>query len=104
MPTANGAAAAQGQVGVTYQWDPQMQAGIDDMYMKGNGHPDNNHAHQISTILNDFLSRRTKVYTEVVYQRTNANAQALISGIVEPDGTSSGPSQTIARVGVLTRF
>ncbi|VVE17735.1 outer membrane porin OpcP [Pandoraea nosoerga] len=102
--TANGAAVAQGQVGVTYQWDPQMQAGVDYMYMKGNGYLDNNHAHQISAILNYFLSKRTKAYTEVVYQRTNASAQALVSGIVEPNGTSGGPTQLVARVGVLTRF
>lgn len=102
--TANGAAVAQGQVGVTYQWDPQMQAGVDYMYMKGNGYLDNNHAHQISAILNYFLSKRTKAYTEVVYQRTNASAQALVSGIIEPNGTSGGPTQLVARVGVLTRF
>ncbi|VVE56176.1 outer membrane porin OpcP [Pandoraea aquatica] len=102
--TANGGAIAQGQIGLAYTLTPQWRTGIDYMYMKGNGYLDNNHAHQISALLAYSFSKRTMVYTEMVYQRTNANAQALVSGVIEPNGTSSGPSQMLTRVGVLTRF
>ncbi|WP_233862262.1 porin [Paraburkholderia adhaesiva] len=101
---ANGGAIAQGEVGATYMLTPALQFGADYMYMKGNGFLDNNHAHQISASVDYFLSKRTMVYTQAVYQRANSGAQALISGILDPNGTSSGPSQFLTRVGIETRF
>jgi predicted porin len=100
----NGGAIAQGEVGATWLFAPDVQFGADYMYMKGNGFLDNNHAHQISASLDYFLSKRTTVYVSAVYQRTNDGAQALIDGILDPNGTSSSPSQFIGRVGVQTRF
>jgi len=101
---ANGGAIMQGELGATYRFTPALQVGASYMYMKGNDTLENNHAHQLSASVDYFLSKRTSVYATAVYQRANAGAQALISGIVDPNGTSSGPSQFLARVGVLTRF
>ncbi|WP_233271864.1 porin [Paraburkholderia acidiphila] len=102
--TYNGGAIAEGEVGANWLLAPDWAIGADYMYMKGNAYLDNNHAHQITAIVDHFLSKRTVVYAETVYQRTNSGAQALISGVLDPDGTSSGPNQFIARVGVQTRF
>jgi len=102
--TANGGAIAQGEIGATYLWTPEVQFGVDYMYMKGNKFLDNNHAHQISAAADYFLSKRAFVYAEAVYQRTNSGAQALISGVLDPDGTSSGPTQILGRIGLQTRF
>lgn len=102
--TSNGGAIAQGEVGANWLLAPDWSIGADYMYMKGNAYLDDNHAHQLTAAVDHFLSKRTVVYAETVYQRTNAGAQALINGVLDPDGTSSGPNQLIARVGVQTRF
>jgi predicted porin len=102
--TANGGAIAEGEIGATYLLTPAVQFGMDYMYMKGNGYLDNNHAHQITVAVDYFLSKRTFVYAEAVYQRTNSGAQALISGVLDANGTSSGPSQFLGRMGIETRF
>nr|WP_324250879.1 porin [Paraburkholderia saeva] len=102
--TQNGGAIAEGEIGVEYLVTPSVQLGADYMYMKGNDFLNNNHAHQVTAVADYFLSKRTLVYVEAVYQRTNSGAQALISGVLDADGTSSGPSQFLTRVGVETRF
>ncbi len=81
-----------------------VQIGADYMYMKGNAYLDNNHAHQISTSVDYLLSKRTMVCVQAVYQRANSGVQALIGGIIDSNGTSSGPSRFLARVGIETRF
>ncbi|WP_043284060.1 porin [Paraburkholderia oxyphila] len=102
--TQNGGAIAEAETGASWLLAPDWAIGGSYMYMKGNGYLDNNHGHQINAIVDHFLSKRTVVYAEAVWQRTNAGAQALISGVLDPDGTSGGPNQVIARVGVQTRF
>jgi len=102
--TSNGGAIAEGEVGASWLFQPDWQIGADYMYMKGDAYLNNNHAHQVTATLDHNLSKRTLVYVEGVYQRTNEGAQALISGVLDPDGTSSGPSQFIGRVGMQTRF
>lgn len=102
--TANGGVIAQGEIGATYQLAPAVQIGADYMYMKGNAYLDNNHAHQISTSVDYLLSKRTMVCVQAVYQRANSGVQALIGGIIDSNGTSSGPSRFLARVGIETRF
>lgn len=102
--TSNGGAIAEGEAGASWLLAPDWSLGADYMYMKGNAFLDNNHAHQITAIVNHILSKRTLVYVETVYQRTNDGAQALINGVLDPDGTSSGPNQFIARIGMQTRF
>jgi predicted porin len=102
--TSNGGAIAEGEVGLNWLFQPEWQVGADYMYMKGDAFLNNNHAHQITAILDYLLSKRTTVYIEGVYQRANHGARALIAGVLDPYGTSSGPSQFIARVAVETRF
>lgn len=102
--TQNGAAVAEGEIGASYQLDPALSLSANYMYMKGNAVVDNNHAHQITAVADYSLSKRTTVYAETVYQRTNSGAQALISGVLDSNGTSSGPSQFLARIGIENRF
>jgi predicted porin len=102
--TVEGGAIAEASGGALYQFLPDWNAGAAYMYMKGNAVLDRNHAHQLSAILDHSLSRRTSVYLMSVYQRTNAGAQALINGINEPNGSSSGPSQFLVRLGLHTLF
>jgi predicted porin len=108
--TANGGAITQGSVGASYYLTPDWGLSAEYTYMKGNEYLDNNHAHQISTILSHPLSKRTVVYLEAIYQRTNssapnsANGGALITGVVDSVSQSSSPSQFLGRVGVMTTF
>jgi predicted porin len=102
--TVEGGAIAEASGGALYRFLPDWDVGAAYMYMKGNAVLDRNHAHQISAILEHGLSKRTWVYLMSVYQRTNAGAQALINGINEPNGSSSGPDQFLVRVGVRTTF
>ncbi|SIT44114.1 Porin, Gram-negative type [Paraburkholderia piptadeniae] len=102
--TFNGGAIIEGQFGVAYQFAPEWITSAGYMYMKGNQFLDNNHAHQLGASFDYVLSKRTIVYAETVYQRTNSGAQALISGVLDPSGASSGPNQLIARIGLKTSF
>lgn len=102
--TFNGGAIAQGTVGVNYAINPFWYLSGSYTYMKGNGYLDNNHAHQLAASLDYALSKRTVVYVQTVYQRTNSGAQALVSGIFDPTGSSSGPNQLVARIGLKTSF
>lgn len=102
--TANGGAIEQFEVGATYPIVPNVRFGADYMYMKGNAFLDNNHAHQVTAAADYFLSKSTALYVEAVYQRANSGANALISGVLDPSGTSSGPTQFLARVGMRTSF
>jgi predicted porin len=102
--TFNGGAIGQGEVGGAYQLAPDWVLAANYIYMKGNEFLENNHAHQVNAVVNHLLSKRTLMYIEGVYQRTNAGAQALISGVLDSTGTSSGPSQFIGRIGTKTSF
>ncbi|MEM5386767.1 porin [Paraburkholderia phymatum] len=100
----NGGAIAEGQIGATYWFAPDFLVSTGYMYMKGNDFLVNNHAHQVSAIADYILSKRTIAYAEAVYQRTNSGAHALISGVLDPSGASSGPNQLVVRVGLKTSF
>lgn len=102
--TSNGGAIADAELGAAYMLAADWQIGADYMYMKGDAYLNNNHAHQLNGIVRHLLSKRTAIYGEIVYQRTNSRANALIDGVLDPGGTSSGPSQSIGRIGVQTRF
>lgn len=97
----NGAGAYMGEVGFTWQISPFWSVITDYVYMKGNDVLDNNHAHQLTATATYQLSKRTGVYAEAVYQRTNSGAQAQINGVFVPSGS---PSQAIGRVGIKTVF
>lgn len=96
-----GAAAYMGEVGTTWQPSPFWLLLADYMYMKGNGELNNNHAHQVTAAVTYFLSKRTSIYAEGVYQRANSGAQAQINYVFTQ---SSSPSQAIARLGVTMLF
>ncbi|SDI49907.1 Outer membrane protein (porin) [Paraburkholderia steynii] len=100
----NGAHAYAGQLGGTWQISPIWSLGANYIYMKGNSELDNNHASQVGALLNYELSKRTTLYAEGVYQRANSGANASINGITDPNGSSTTPTQAIARVGMHTVF
>ncbi len=81
--------------------------GLDYEYMKGNDVLQNNRAQEITTALQYNFSKRTTAYVEAVYQRAGGDApvtQAWINGLQQPDAAASGRSQTLARIGLQTRF
>ncbi|NPT61927.1 porin family protein [Paraburkholderia elongata] len=86
-PTLPGFRGAEGLGGAIYYFRPDWSVGGAYMYMKGNDVLNNNHAHQISAVLDHTLSRRTSAYLMSVYPRTNAGAQARINGINDPNGS-----------------
>ncbi|MGF6259431.1 putative porin [Paraburkholderia youngii] len=51
-----------------------------------------------------MLSKRTSVYVMGLYQRASSVGFAQINGMNSADGTSSGQTQAIARVGLHTHF
>lgn len=102
--SANGASVWEGQVGALYRFDAAWALGASYTYMDGNAAVNNNHAHQASASVSYTLSKRSTLYLTGVYQRTNDGANALINGILTPNGSSTSPSQFIARVGFETQF
>lgn len=99
-----GGAAASYSMGARYHFTPAWSLGLSYMYLKGNDVLNNNHANQVSGILDYALSKRTSVYVLSAYQRTNHGTQALINGLLGPTAASSGPSQLVFRVGLHTHF
>lgn len=102
--TSTGAFVGELSSGVQYRPQPDLAIGLSYMYMKGNAILNNNHAHQISSIAEYSLSKRTSIYTMAVYQRVNHGAYALVNGITDTDGSSTSESQLLLRVGLHTRF
>ncbi|RDV00345.1 porin [Trinickia dinghuensis] len=97
----NGAAVWQAEVGGLWMIDSFWWLSGAYSYMKGNASVDDNHAHQLSAMLEYLLSKRTGVYAAVVYQRASRGGNAQINGDLVP---SSTPTQAIARIGLTTRF
>ncbi|MEQ5842976.1 porin [Paraburkholderia acidicola] len=100
----NGGGIWEVEVGEAYQVTPFLSLSGAYMYMKGNDAVDSNHAHQLSASISYFLSKRTSVYVDGVYQRANNGANALINGLIGPAAAASGASQAIARIGMVTHF
>ncbi|WP_323119257.1 porin [Burkholderia alba] len=103
--TLTGAGINVVQVGGRYVNAP-WTIGANYQYMKGNAQLDDNYAHQVTAAVQYALSKRTSAYVEAVYQRAGGSqgAQAWINGVTGPDAQSSGNSQFLARIGMLTRF
>ncbi|HVE08445.1 MAG TPA: porin [Paraburkholderia sp.] len=101
---ANDTAAASYSAGGMYHFTPTWSLGLSYMYMKGNQHLGNQHANQLSGILDYALSKRTSVYTLASWQRTNHGTQANIDGLLGAGSASSGPNQAVFRIGLHTRF
>jgi predicted porin len=99
-----GGAAASYTVGGRYRFTPVWSLGLSYMYLKGNAVLTNNHASQVSGIIDFALSRRTSVYAIAAYQRANEGARAQINGLTESTASASGPNQAVFRLGLHTRF
>lgn len=100
--SANGASIWSGQGGAQYFLAPDLMVGASYTYMKGNASLDEQHAHQVAAQVSYFLSKRTTIYATGIYQRAASGGHALINGVF--DGASSSPTQSIARVGLETKF
>ncbi|OXC75333.1 porin [Caballeronia sordidicola] len=108
--TKNTASAAKIDVykgGVLWSISGPWALGLDYQYMKGNEVLQDNRAQQVATALQYNFSKRTTAYAEVVFQRASGDAavtRAWINGLLQPDGAASNRSQTLARVGLQTKF
>jgi predicted porin len=100
----NGTAAQSYSGGAMYHFTPRWSLGLSYMYQKGNAVLSNQHANQVSGILDYALSKRTSVYTLASVQRTNHGMQANIDGLLGAGSASSGPTQAVFRVGLHTHF
>lgn len=91
------------QVGADWKITPATILRGDYQLMKGNAQVADNKAHQFGVTLDYWLSKRTDIYTNVVYQRTSGNGQtnAWIAGL---PGASDGRSQTALRIGMRHFF
>lgn len=99
--SANRGGIWQGLVGAQWRITNFWSLNGTYAYMKGNAVLDNNHAHQFSAMAQYYLSKRTSLYAQAVYQRTNQGAQAQINAVFVP---SSGASQFLGAVGITTFF
>ncbi|AIO35293.1 gram-negative porin family protein [Burkholderia cenocepacia] len=101
---ANGAGIWSAEAGASWRPSPAWVIGAAYTYMKGNDTLDNAHAHQVLAAVQYWLSKRTMVYVAGVHQRANHGSRAQINGVMDPDGASGGALQSIARIGLSTRF
>lgn len=101
---SNNASVYAAEIGGRWQIDPKWALGASYNYMKGNAKLDKNYAHQINSTLSYSLSKRTLVYVQQIYQRTNKDARASINGLFGPDDASSSRNQSISRIGIQTFF
>jgi predicted porin len=90
------------QVGVQRWFGPAWLAGINYQYMKGNAELSHNKASQVTAGVQYWLSKRTNLYANAVFQQAGGDegANAWINGLSE----SSSSRQTALRVGIATRF
>ncbi|HKR47691.1 MAG TPA: porin [Paraburkholderia sp.] len=97
----NGAGVWETEVGGLWQINGPCSLLGAYSYMKGNAVLNNDHAHQLTAMFQYSLSKRTSVYSQVVYQWANEGANAQINGVFVPSSTSS---QFVARIGMTTQF
>jgi len=105
--TASGAKIDVYKAGGLWTISGPWSAGLDYQYMKGNETLLNNKAHQVTSALQYHFSKATLAYVEAIYQRASgdgATTRAWINGLLQPDGAASNRSQTLARIGLQTKF
>jgi predicted porin len=100
--TASGAQIDVYKAGVWWQPSGPWAFGFDYQYMKGNQVLQGNEAQQLTSAVQYNFPKRTVAYVEASYQRAGgSDAQAWINGLAQP---ADGRSQTIARIGLQTKF
>ncbi|MCX4145446.1 porin [Paraburkholderia madseniana] len=102
--TLTGAEINAIQLGANWRITPEWSLGGDYQYMKGNAELSSNKAHEVTASVMYWLSKRTTLYAEGIYQRAiggNGPATAWINGLLAPSSTGS---QILARIGMATTF
>jgi predicted porin len=104
--TVSGGAVDVYKVGGYWQPAGPWAYGIDYQFMQGNAELQHNRAHQVTTAAQYNFSKRTTAYAEMIFQHASGgpDAHAWINGLVQANGGSSSQNQTLARMGVQTRF
>ncbi len=105
--TLTGARIDVGQIGANWFITSAWTFGANYEYMKGNAALQNNKAHQVTSSLMYWLSKRTAIYAEGVYQYAagdNPTTGAWINGLFGTNAASSGHSQALGRLGMTTTF
>lgn len=90
------------QAGAQRWFGTAWLAGINYQYMKGNAQLTHNKANQVTAGVQYWLSKRTDVYFDAVFQQAGGDhgANAWINGLSQ----SSSSRQTALRVGLATSF
>ncbi|KFG95225.1 porin [Burkholderia paludis] len=105
--TLTGARIDVGQIGANWFISNAWTLGANYEYMKGNAILQNNKAHQLTSSLMYWFSKRTAVYVEGVYQYASGDDPATgawINGLFGSNAGSSSHSQAIGRLGMTTTF
>jgi predicted porin len=103
--TLTGAAVNVYKAGASGALSGPWSGALDYTYMKGNLAVGGAAANQFAGTISYSLSRRTRLYAETIYQRTNSDsAHAWINGLPSPDSESTSRNQLLSRVGVVTSF
>lgn len=98
--TANGARVAVYEGDVTWTVSPFLHANIAYQYMKGNDVLKNQKANQETVSLTYSLSKRTSLYSNLVFQQASGGP----AWILMAPGQASGARQTVANFGLLHVF
>jgi predicted porin len=103
--TFTGGAVNVYKAGASSAFPGPWSGALDYTYMKGNEAAGGAAANQFAATVSYALSRRTKVYAEAIYQRSNSSTSgAWINGLPSADSESSSKNQLLSRVGLLTSF
>jgi predicted porin len=101
--TSNGGRVNVYEVGGFYALPGSNVITVEYQYDQGNAVLGNNKAQQVNLTLAHDLSKRTMVYVTVARQWAGGDGQALAT-IIASSASSSGSTQTLARVGMTLRF
>jgi general bacterial porin, GBP family len=101
-PTTQHQTFQNAEASIRYQFTPALRAALGETYTEvtANAKPASRHYWQTTSALQYFLSKRTDVYIDLIYQRSSG-AVAAIEGT---SGASSSHTQFLAVTGIRQKF